>query len=773
LWGGAYGLIVPTDGETIDSEFWFLMEAFDPDYIYYYQKTMLDIKLSKPDEYKKWLEKQTEEFIKKNPESSPKDTTAFIENIEKNIDRFIIENFSISSALESELNKNLNPFEETLHRTTVSSKPNYPLTDLGTAFRGMNNHLEISSPKIEASKELQLCLYSIVGKKNERLVEADKKVDGKTLEYYYQYFSFLYNEKNIHDLIQAALKRQGTYREMPFQMTLVGLSYYSKIRLSQEIPVIILGDSLKDFCVYYNLSRMKQDTYWLPVKILNSYIEEKASKGIEVFEGEASYLYWLRGTVEEIIRRRSKQRFYLYTSSLCDEEINLFKRTFDEACILIPKKAISDGIEIKSNIEELFQGVLRIYEEDMPKKSYVEQFYQGESVNFLNTPIPKRFPEIPPYGHYWITEVSIDGYSPPKIKSLGPKSIIYKNYDSHLTRVSSEGFSYFCPHFAYFSGWGGIENIVVRPKLRIFEDFVIIEELFKQAGYHVKYSDKGDYHRETCTKFGGFDKLAEILVDDKKRTLLMKYLDISKSKDGEGIFLEGEKRRYLYFNEIEKILASDTRNFIDYLLEREVLYRGFIFKCQKCRNAAWYPIEDVTNKFKCSRCKTEQIFKQEHWRKPPDEPEWYYKLDEVVYLGIKHNMHVPILTLRKLKKISTGGFHYTPEIEIRKKPSTEKPDLEIDFVVIIDGKVFIGEATVEKELSNSAAEEMGKLRKLKEIAVSVQAKKVILATFSDEWSKKTKTHVKKMFNNTPCSPIFLLNENCYLWNKNCHNLDLG
>jgi hypothetical protein len=469
-------------------------------------------------------------------------------------------------------------------------------------------------------------------------------------------------------------------------------------------------------------------------------------------------LYWLRKTVEEIIKSQSEKRFFLYTSSLREEEIDLFKRKFDEACILIPKEAISDRAEIKSNIEELLHGILRVYEEDMPKKIYVEQFYRGESVNFLNTPIPKKFPKIPPHGHYWITEVSIDGYLPPKIKSLGPKSIIYKNYDSNLSRVSSEGFSYFCPHFAYFVGWGGIENIVVRPKLRIFEDFVIVEELFKQAGYHVKYSDKGNYHRETCTKFGGFDKLVEILVDEKKRNLLLKYLDTSVSKDGEGSFLEGEKRRYLYFNEIESILSTNSRDIVDYLLEREILYRGFIFKCQKCRNAAWYPIEDVTSKFKCSRCKTEQLFKREHWREPK-EPRWYYKLDEVVYLGIKHNMHVPILALMKLKKTASVSFHYTPELEIRKDPLTEKPNLEIDFAAIIDGKVFIGEATVENELANNAAEEKENLRKLKEVTLSIQAKKIVFATFSDEWSERTKTNVNEIFNNTPCSPVFFTKGN--------------
>lgn len=752
LWGGAYGLIVPTDGEKIDSEFWFLMENFDPDYIYYYKKTKLDVKLAKPAEYKEWIERETEGFLKKNPESGREDTIAFIE---KQIDHFHIESFSISSALEAELNKRLNPFEETIpvHWINAASKPHYPLTDLGTAFRSMSNNLTIFSPKIDASKELQLCLYSIVGKANERLIDDDAKVDGQTLEFYYRYTYPIYNGENIQELIQAALNQPELYRETPFQMTMVGLSYYSKTYAANKKPVIILGGTLKDFCLYYNLSRMKKDTYWLPDKIMNSYIEEKSLKKRNIFEGEASYLYRLRDTVKEIIRSQSEQRYFLYTSSLQEGEINLFKKTFDDVCILIPKESISGQAELKSNIKELLHDILRIYEEDMPKKIYVEQFYQGESVNFLNTPMPRKFPKIPPHGHYWITEVSIDGYLPPKIKSLGPKSITYKNYDTHFARVSSEGFSYFCPHFAYFVGWGGIENIVVKPKLRIFEDFEIIEDLFKEAGYHVKYSDKGDYHRETCTKVGCFDKLADFLIDEKKRNLLVKYLDTSASRDGEGTYLDSERRRYLYFKEIENILSTNSRDVVDSLLERGILYRGFIFKCQKCRNAAWYPIDDVSSRFKCSRCKTEQLFRQVHWREP-SEPRWYYKLDEVVYLGMKHNMHVPVLALMKLKKTATVGFHYTPEIELRKDPLTEKPYLEIDFVAIVNGRVAIGEATVENELADSAAEEKEKLFKLKEVAVSVQCKKIVFATLSDGWSERTKSNIKDIFNDISISPVF-------------------
>ena len=748
-WGGAYSLISPTDGNNIDDEFWLLMEIFDPDYIYYYQKTMLDIKLSRPDEYKNWLKREADDFKEKNPESNPDDTIAFMDKQSANIG---IEHFTISDTLEAELKKRLNPFEGIIHKLDAASRPIYPLTDLSITFEGMNTSQRILSPQIEASKELQLCLHSIVGKASDRLIES--KYDGRTSEYLYEYFPHSWNEESVHKLIQTALRKENDFWMMPYPMTMVGLSYYHKTAGFEKKPVIILGDTIKDFCIYYNLSRLQSNTYWLSMKTLNSYIEKSKREGKVLFEGETSYVLWLKNAIENVFRKL-KQKIFLYSTSLGEAEFTLLKRTFDEVTVIIMEgeKPISNYIEIQSDIAKLLQDVMRVYQEDVPKKTYIEQFFQGESVNFLNTPIPKKFPKIPPYGHFWITDVIIDGYLPAHIKSLGEKTIIYKDYHSNLTRVSLEGFSYFCPYFGYFYGWGGIENILVRPKLKLFDDFTIVEELFKENNYFIRYSDKGDYHREICGKFGNFDKLAEFVADEKRRNLLLKYCDESNSEEGEGIFVDG--RRYLWFDEIKRFFETETRDIIDNLLENKILYRGFIFKCEKCRNADWYSVEEVNNTFKCSRCNTEQIYKQNHWRKPPEEPRWYYKLDEVVYQGIKHNMHVPVLAIRKLKKTATDGFHYAPEIEIRKDPTSEKPDLELDFITIIDGKVLIGEATKENELSSNANEEREQLTNLRDITLAVQAKKVVLATFSNEWSERTKKTVNEIFSSTVCSPLFL------------------
>src|SRR5207248_2401805 len=51
MWGGKYNVIVPTDGRTISDTFWQLLDAFDPDYLARYRKTLRDLKVGNPHEY--------------------------------------------------------------------------------------------------------------------------------------------------------------------------------------------------------------------------------------------------------------------------------------------------------------------------------------------------------------------------------------------------------------------------------------------------------------------------------------------------------------------------------------------------------------------------------------------------------------------------------------------------------------------------------------------------------------------------------------------------
>jgi hypothetical protein len=55
LWGGHGCIIVPTDGSTIGSLFWKILEVFDPDYVCEYRITYRDLDERDPDAFSQFV----------------------------------------------------------------------------------------------------------------------------------------------------------------------------------------------------------------------------------------------------------------------------------------------------------------------------------------------------------------------------------------------------------------------------------------------------------------------------------------------------------------------------------------------------------------------------------------------------------------------------------------------------------------------------------------------------------------------------------------------
>lgn len=108
MWGGGYNIIVPSDGNEIGSAFWTLLEVFDPDYVYRYQKTGKDLLLSTPDQYKTLLE----QYFAKNPAGMGVSGSEDIrEYINKSLQRAPLPtSFAITPRLNQEIKIRLAPF---------------------------------------------------------------------------------------------------------------------------------------------------------------------------------------------------------------------------------------------------------------------------------------------------------------------------------------------------------------------------------------------------------------------------------------------------------------------------------------------------------------------------------------------------------------------------------------------------------------------------------------------------------------------------------------
>jgi hypothetical protein len=207
--------------------------------------------------------------------------------------------------------------------------------------------------------------------------------------------------------------------------------------------------------------------------------------------------------------------------------------------------------------------------------------------------------------------------------------------------------------------------------------------------------------------------------------------DGKKESTMKAFFLEENQRRYLNFLAIRKILGSidDAVATIDQYIEHDILYRGFIFKCLYCSNRDWYSIANVTKKFKCSRCGKEQTVTKPNWRLP-DEPSWFYQLDEILYQAIRSNAIVPLLTLDYLRRESTYSFLYTNELRLSK---TGKGGhfVEIDICCIPDGQLSLGESRLAHRIGKSGDEARASAIKYMNVAEEINATMVVFATLAE------------------------------------------
>lgn len=778
VWGGMYNIIIPTDGKTIDEKHWKVLEKFNPDYIYHYHPTQHDLRVDSPKKYEELIKKWKAELKKKFPHMNSGEIKKFINDQVLLRGRY---HFEIAEELQEELKQRLAPFYFDKHVATdfisANSAPNFPLTNMLEIMEHTDKFSEIYSINTDCSLDIKLFYSSVIGGMSEKYKKGlrEKKVKVTEIEIKPAGLNDFLNDaaKGNVDLGLRAVRAslgvkkktswnpdENFFRHTPFSLSMLKLGLYHRLdddERMRDSAVIILGDTVDDFCLYYSLSRMKKNIYWISKGALVGYVgavnaRKNITKKARKVKQEESMVPIIVNTAFEKIGfgHNNSGHIYLASASLTEDELNKDKEQLARACYF-ESQEFSNCLIVIGKTQDLLKGTWYVYEENNFTTQFTESFINNESVGYINTPKPKNFSFIKPYEHRWITELSITGYKLPRLHFLGTKVVKLKS-SAKEARVSENGISYFCPNFGYFGG--DVDVILVKPKLQIIEPIEIVSQYLEEAGFkNIKLSDKGSFMQEAINKFGSLEELGEFLCQEKNRKLLDKFRKDStvgkdRSGDGEIVRIGGKDngRNYLDFEAIKSANGSNEEavKLIDNFIAKKILYRGFIFQCKKCRNSDWYNIKDVSESFECKRCGSIQVYQQENW-KDPHEPKWYYKLDEPIYLGYENNMHVPVLTLRRLKKDSKGSFLFTPEIEFENE-NGEK--IELDIFCVVDGMLNFGECKINSEIFRKKTIEKysSVLSKLKK-----QPDGLVFSSFADKISDEQKEKLTSVFD---CVSIF-------------------
>ena len=608
VWGGEHFIIVPTDGKTIDEPFWRILEAYSPDMIGQHIPSFPDMEEAEPKRYAQIKEKYR--LAWKLPENE------FEETWSSQTKSNSIGGLTVDKVLSEELKNRLSPFhfkDHIVSENVFSDSPlGYPFTKIEHIIESAKNRpTEIVTPLEIEDSSYRLLALSRTGAVSNDYAETLKgkgfsitSLPNNSKVFRLQdYITALESDEYDPRMQKAIRESLGEKNDeypnedflslLPFRLSMLHLGKFYKRDVHdewQENILVIVGDTMDDFCLYYCLSRLHEGVHWLPNQHLNDAhkrhtanlkVDDKQQKSTYTEnEGLASAL--VDNYVRLIGYGHKSKKINISSASLTSRQLAHRKKWMVAICFTpsdvqancsilpvndIPLKCIMQTIELNNHANQ----------QDMV-------FQDRHSIGSLNTPKPKNFDPVNPGEHRWITSINIDNFHPPTLPALGKKIVEARHND---TRVAVDGLAYFCPNVGYFGG--DIDTVTVRPGINLMTDEEMFKQYFADSGYGTELSDKGSYLKDTVNRFGSLEQTATFFRSEPKRKLFDQFLFTKKERDAEVIYLEVEQHSYLSFEAFKRKLSGEEEAIaiIDELISKEIISRGFILQCSRCRLAAW------------------------------------------------------------------------------------------------------------------------------------------------------------------------------------------
>ncbi len=746
LWGGFNSVIIPTDGITIEPEFWEILSSYDPDMLFMYHPTCADLLRFDPDKYEEIVVRES----KRNALGSGLTVDQIRSQIEDNIRRSPIHNCPFSEELKEELLLRLDPLHNDaylpdykrqlpIHPLSSDSGPPYPLTKLVDVLKVTQNPESVQQlVTTEASFNIpRLWLAATTG-----AIDAQHEKDLKSL-------SVTTISKDACNEDQTTLVRLAINQwsragwTFPFALTGRGLATIRSTSVRPyELPTLaVVGNTLKDFCLFYDL-------YWLQLRSL------WIAPWLMPKEGEyPMHLISAVDVAEDVGKMDHCQQIQLVSYSLGRPELDNLRETISKYLV---HASISVGDISAKNISRLVKYPVRVYVDGNIGDYATYMLLNGSLPGTFPTPVPQGIKPVDATRHRWMVDVSFVNNLIPRHPSLRTQIISDGNLGA--ARTTADAVSYMCP--GIMVNGADIQTNLMRPSIHVPDAEEVFRIILNDSGYDTKTSDKGRYQQQTINKFGDLEKAAWAFRGAWSSEVFRKFMDSSKNEEGvfdNGVLLR-DRRRYLDFASILKMMQHEeaARSHIDNYVEKGVLYRGYIFQCENCLDAAWHSIADVDQYFTCQRCGLRQQYKYQHWKRSNEAP-WFYKLDEMVYLMLKHNGDIPLITLDRLRLQSKTSFLYRPELDIiRRQPltlgdedSTEQKasgeGMEIDICWICEGKLCIGEAKSNDGLSSDKLNPLQVATRYRDLALQIGASIVVFSTNQLQWNETSSKAIDTAF----------------------------
>jgi hypothetical protein len=746
VWGGSDFIVIPTDGTTISPAFWTLLEIYDPDYLLRYQPTLRDIKIADSQEYAKILDSEVANWLKRNPKADPDFSRTQIDN---QLEDVLLTPFEISDDLQQDLKRRLAPFYYKEYiveggALTASSQAFWPFTPIEKIVPHCEHPEHVFSPRFPTLGLMSLWISSATGlvtpKAGTDLDAAGVRVRGVE-------FGDDLMTSALTDCTTGRLRVPG-FDASPFELSAMNLRRYRREYHPTDDVVVVFGDTVDDFCLYYALSRVREDVVWFPTSWLDGF-ESGTKRWSETGSPLTPQEFWAPLLVTAILRlpqgRNVDAPIRVTSASVGAQELAGLGQRIDRATLITPSGNFSGRAVVVQNLDTLVGNPLRVYERDNVRLPSVLQFLNGELPGFIPTPKPRHFTRIA-QEHCWISEVAVNQHHIPRHFALGTHVIRDSRLLTNGVRAGADGLAYFCPNFGTIGG-ADVDTYLVRPKCVLPDALEMFQHLASLNNMSCRPSAQGFYTQESAQKFEALATLAAELREPVARAILEKYTDTtSDGGPDDGVLIRPERRRYLDLPAVTKLTGSEASSIdqIDRWVQRAILYRGFLIKCMFCRTASWFGLDELQSTFACKRCARTQTYTAKHSLRP-GQPAWFYRLDELVFLGLANHMIAPVLALDRLRRDSKNTFLWAPELEFTRNQEHD-PFMESDICCTVDGQLCIGEAKVKDTIETTKGKEAATICGYRDLATVLGARTVIFATTQPAWSERTKAIIGAVFN---------------------------
>jgi Holliday junction resolvase-like predicted endonuclease len=565
------------------------------------------------------------------------------------------------------------------------------------------------------------------------------------------------NEPDPSKLLQLALDRWNPerLRQLPEEMTVGERATDKEFRLWFEEPggglatmrdgwgsdggAIVVGDTPEDFALAYAYERLLGFGVWISTQMLKDKslaptLRTLVSQAGQRIQGNGQRLSLSSASV-------GRDGLRSLIEVLHSDTLNTNPKAAAASGELARIRRLPDGVEV--GVPDLRRGLSQLAVEDpfVVSMSVPVSMSQDGTVSMrapLPTPIPTKpfktrgFPRP-----YWYIEVDLDETAMPRGRGVPQDFVQYdlKRYANNAVRSSRGGLTFHSRAGGVIPAGSSLSSQLNKPLLKVPGMQPWVKAMARRGQMDAAPSLPGMHAQLIERRLGGRLALTSLVAGVFHPALrIFANTGTTSSRtdnsfpDQDGVVLQNEP--YPRFEALKRaapcLSDQDLRSWIDRLAEVDLIRRGFILDCSDCTRPSFVGIDQVGERFECTRCSAVNQLASARWRSSDNQPPWFYDLHASFRELITQNGDVSLFAANRLRR---GSWQYadTGEIEFYHQ-GTRKRIAEIDLIAHVDGQVVLVEAKSNGQLGNGRRQALASARKKVAIAKAIRANKIVIAT---------------------------------------------